>query len=156
MALAERKIYPKWNVEIHGGEMLFEKEKEFREHLIPYEGKQMTVTLKNVFKGRSRQEEKYYHAVIVRMVAGAMDVADQEAHEFLKDLFLKVEEQSPAGFRYTRAMSTTELSDKAYREYWEKCRDWAALPTEDEGLSVSSGLGLYIPEPNEIDYEGYY
>jgi hypothetical protein len=155
MALAEKKIYPKWNVEIHGGEMIFEKPNEFKEHLIPYEGKQMTVTLKNVFKSRSRQEEKYYHAVPVRMIAAAMDVADQEAHEFLKQLFLTVEEQSPAGFRYTRTMSTTELSDKAYRDYWESIIRWAAQPTLDDGLAVNSGLELSIPYPNEVDYENY-
>ncbi len=155
MALAEKKIYPKWNVKIHNREMLFEKPEEFKEHLVPFDGKEMTITLKHHFKSRSRQEEKYYHAVVVRMVAGAMDVADQEAHEFLKDLLLKVEEVSPAGFRYTRAMSTTELSDKAYQEYWKKCLDWAALPTDDDGLSITSGLGLYIPMPNEVDYENY-
>lgn len=155
MALAEKKIYPKWIVEIHNGEMLFERPKDFKEHLIPYEGKQMTVTVKNVFKSRSRQEEKYYHAVPVRMIAAAMDISDQEAHEFLKQMFLTVEEQSPAGFRYTRAMSTTELSDKAYREYWESVVRWAAQPTEDDGLGPSSGLNLYIPLPNEVDYENF-
>ena len=86
------------------------------------------------------------------MVAEAMDIADQEAHELLKKLFLTIEETSPHGFRYTRILSTTELSDKAYRDYWEKCVRWAAQPTLEDGLSVNSGLELSIPMPNEVDY----
>ena len=90
------------------------------------------------------------------MIAEAMSVEDQEAHELLKSLFLKREERSANGkFRYTRIMSTTELDDGAYREYWEKCMRWASLPTNPSGLSIDSGLELYIPEPNEVDYENY-
>ena len=153
MSLKEHKIYPKWKIKIIDGKVVFQNRESFDKHLIPYEGKDMELIVKHVVKDRSRQEEKFYHAVVVRMVAEAMDIADQEAHEFLKKLFLTVEEMSPTGFRYTRVMSTTELSDKAYREYWEKCIKWAALPPAEDGLSVESGIELYIPYPNEVDYE---
>ena len=153
MALKENKIYPKWVVRILDGKVVFKDRENFDRHLIPFEEKEMHLILKHIHKERSRQEEKYYHAVVVRMVAGAMDISDQEAHEQLKKLFLTVEERSPLGFRYTRVMSTTELSDKAYREFWEKCVKWAALPTLEDGLSQESGLELYVPLPNEIDYE---
>jgi len=33
---------------------------------------------------------------------------------------------------------------------------WASLPTGDNGLNQTSGLELYIPEPNEADYENYF
>lgn len=57
--------------------------------------------------------------------------------------------------RDVRVLSTTELSDIAYRDYWGKCVQWAVLPTKDEGLGVDSGLGLYIRLPNEVDFENY-
>ena len=153
MGLKEHKIYPKWRVKITDGKVVFKSRESFDRHLVPYEGKEMDLIVKHIVKDRSRQEEKFYHAVVVRMVAEAMDIADQEAHELLKKLFLTIEEESPMGFRYTRVMSTTELSDKAYREYWEKCIRWAAQTTEEDGLSVNSGLELSIPYPNEVDYQ---
>ncbi len=119
------------------------------------EGKTMHVIVKDIAKDRSRQEEKYYHAVVVRMVAEAMDIADQEAHELLKKMFLTVEEKTSTGFRFRRVLSTTDLSDKAYRNYWENIIRWAAQPTDDEGLGPSSGLGLSIPYPNEMDYDHF-
>lgn len=155
MPLKERKIYPKWEIEVsETGKVIFKDQDKFDEHLIPYRGKgPMHLTVKHISKSRSRQEEKFYHAVVVRMVAEAMDIPDQEAHELLKGMFLTVEEKSIAGYRYTRVMSTTELTDKAYREYWGKCIQWAALPTESDGLGETSGLSLYVPMPNEVDYQ---
>ena len=97
MALKERKIYPKWKATARGGRLYYDREGDFSNHLIPYDGKELQVIVKPYAKNRSRQEEKFYHAVVVRMVACEMDFTDQEAHEFLKSLFLKIEERSPNG-----------------------------------------------------------
>lgn len=153
--MKEAHIYPKFPVTITGGSVVFEDREAFDTHLIPYEGKEMDIILKRRVKERSRQEEKFYHSVVVKMVAEAMDITREETHKFLAGMFLTIEEESN-GFRYTRVMSTTELSDDAYREYWKQCILWAALPTKDNGLSQDSGLNLYIPYPNEVDYENAY
>lgn len=150
--LKENKFYPKWHTNILDGKVVIRDWEQFDNHLIPFEGKEMHLILKDIYKERSRPEEKFYHAVVVRMVAGAMDISDREAHELLKGLWLRVEEKGKYG-RYERVMSTTELTDKAYREYWEECIRWAALPTLPEGLSQKSGLELFIPTPNMVDYE---
>jgi len=167
MALKERKIYPKWEATARGGRLYYNDEGKFSNHLIPYNGKRLQVIVKPYSKNRSRQEEKFYHAVVVRMVAEAMDISDQEAHEFLKSLFLTVEESKIVQrktmdgmlkmetLRWERVMSTTELNDKAYREYWDKCIHWAALPTKPSGLGQDSGLEIFIPFPNEVDYKDY-
>lgn len=153
MSLKEKKIYPAWDVTITGGKVVFDDREGFDRYLIAFEGKKKKLIIKDVSKDRSRQEEKFYHAVVVRYVAEAMDISDQEAHEFLKKMFLSIEERSPAGFRYMRVMSTTELSDKAYSDYWKRIQRWAVLPTLDDGLGPESGLGLYIPDPNEVEYD---
>jgi len=158
MALKERKIYHKWKVNVRGGRLYYEDEGKFSQHLIPYEGKEMHVIVKPISKNRSRKEEKYYHAVVVRQIAEEMQCSDQEAHEFLKALFLTEEVSNTVNgrtIRFTRVISTTELNDKAYREYWDRCIHWAGLPTMDTGLSVDSGLSIYIPKPNEVDYSNY-
>jgi len=156
MPLKERKIYPKWKATARGGRLYFEREAEFNNHLIPYDQKELQVVVKPYSKSRSRQEEKFYHAVVVRLIAGEMELTDNEVHEFLKSLFLTTEERSTSGkFRYHRTLSTTELNDKAYREYWEQCIRWAALPTKPSGLSQDSGLSLYIPYPREVSYKDW-
>ena len=156
MALKERKIYPKWEATARGGRLYYNDEGKFSNHLIPYNGKRLQVIVKPYSKNRSRQEEKFYHAVVVRMVAEKMDISDQEAHELLRRLHLKTEERSKDGkYRYERVMSTTEMNDKAYKEYWEICIHWAALPTKPSGLSQDSGLSLYIPYPREVSYKDW-
>lgn len=155
MALKERKFYPKFIAYAKGGRLEILKKDEFARYMAALDGKELEVTAKPRAKDRSRQEEKYYHAVVVRMVADAMGTTDQEAHEFLKKLFLTEEETTSKGIRFERTLSTTELSDSAYREFWGKCVQWAALPTLPGGLNQSSGLELYIPFPNEADYDNY-
>jgi hypothetical protein len=155
MAKHEKKFYPKFRGISQFGALKLDHDSEFKRYLRTLDGKRVEVVVKQETKDRSRQEEKFYHGVVVRMVAEAMQIQDQEAHLFLKDLFLKIEEKSPAGFRYERVLSTVELTDQSYREYWENCIKWAALPTLPEGLSVSSGLELSVPYPNEIDYSNW-
>lgn len=166
MGLSEKKIYPKFRVRDVGGQIVFEEPTRLANYLAGMRRKTekddwpLVAVIKRFAKDRSRQEEKFYHAVVVRMIADAMSIEDQEAHEFLKRMWLKTEEryQHPETgkiVRYERVLSTTELSDEAYRMYWEQCIRWAALPTLPEGLSINSGLELIIPYPKEVDYDHF-
>ena len=166
MSLAEKKIYPKFRARGVGGQVVFEEPRRVGDYLTAVRRREekeewpLVVTIKRFAKDRSRQEEKFYHAVVVRMIADAMSMEDQEAHDFLKRMWLKTEEryQHPETrkiVRYERVMSTTELSDAAYRMYWEQCIRWAALPTLPDGLGINSGLELIIPYPNEVDYDHF-
>ena len=154
MTKKESHYVPRWAVRVEkDGKVIFLDPEGWKAYKRSYGGREGDIILKDKVKDRSRAEEKYFHAVVVKSVAEAMDITPDDAKSFLKELFLKVEEKSAKGFRYTRVLSTTELSDKAYRKFWEDCVKWAALPTKDTGLAEDSGLGLYIPKPNEVDYE---
>lgn len=152
MALSEKKFYKNWDVVVSGRRVNFKDREAFDDHLVPLDGKEMVLVLKDKVKERSRAEEKFYRGVVVPMIAEEMGASLQPTHEMLAKFFLTVEEKTPAGYRFSRVQSTTELSDKAYRKFWNDCIKWAALPTDDDGLSVDSGLSLYIPMPNEVDY----
>lgn len=161
--LSDKTIYPVWDCEVRQGKVVLKDKAGFDEHLIPLEGKDnLQLTLKRKVKWRSRQEEKFYHAVPVRMIAAEMGITDNEAHQFLKELLLRTEERVELDdgrvVRYHRTRSTTELGDQDYRDYWKAVIQWASLPTKEEGLGPDSGLGLYIPDPNEADWDGkeYY
>jgi hypothetical protein len=75
------------------------------------------------------------------MVADEMAILPDEAHDFLKGLFLKVGVEV-GGKRYEITKSSADLSIGDFEDYCEKCRQWAA-----------NELGIHILLPNEIDEE---
>lgn len=158
--MGTKHIYPVFKGEVDDkGKMTILRKKKMAEYIARYAGKTLGVTIKPYKKPRGRQEEKYYHAVPKMMVAEAMDLEPEDAHAFLCKLFLTVEEMKVINgkeVRYTRVRSSTELDSKQYSEWNRKIRMWASLPTGDHGLNQTSGLELYIPEPNEADYEDYF
>lgn len=159
--MATKHLYPVWKVSITPtGEIVHQDPEGWESFKAIYvENDTMGLVLKPYRKSRSRQEEKYYHAVPKMMVAEAMDIEPEQAHDFLCRLFLTTEESTVINgktLRYNRVKSTTELDDKQYREFWTRVNQWASLPTGDNGLDHDSGLGIYIPDPNEADYENYY
>ncbi len=156
----ETRIYPKWKIQVNTKGIVFQDEDGFNEHLIPLmsDEKWYELTIKPVSKTRSRQEEKYYHAVVCRLVGQAMSITAQEAHQFMARLFLTIVERKTLAdgrvVRYERVRSTTELDDKQFDEYiFTRCVPWASLPTLETGLAVDSGLELFIPLPNEVEYD---
>lgn len=156
MSKKEAKTWPKWPVQIdHKGRIAFRNPADWEAFKVPFYGQEMDIILKKRVKDRSRQEERYYYGVVVPYVAEAMGVSREAAHDFMAELFLKVEEKTTSGIRYERVMSTTELGDARYDQYvFKECVPWAARPTdEDTGLTQESGLSLWIPLPNECDYE---
>lgn len=153
--MKERNFYPNWHIEIQKGKILFEQRKEFDDYLVRMDGKKLDLIIKPRVKDRSRQEEKYYYGVVVKMISEEMDTEPKVVHEMLKGWFLRELKDDGKGRKYERVLSITELTDKAFREYWKKCQTWAALPTAEDGLGPESGLQLYIPNPNEVDYSNY-
>lgn len=147
--LRDRTVVPAWECGVHNGKVVIKDRAAFDQHLIPFEGKDnLSLVLKRKVKPRSRPIEKYYRAVPVRMIAAEMGIEDEEVHEMLKAMFLKTEDSKelPDGkvIRYERVMSTTELGDKRYYEYvFDQVLPWG-----------SKTVGIYIPLPNEADYDG--
>ena len=134
--MATKHIYPTWPVTIDPNGIVEVKDKErFEEFARIYAGNErMKIVLKPFNKARSRQEEKYYHAVTKTMVAEAMDLEPEQAHEFLCKLLLTVEESTEINgktVRYTRTKSTTELDDVQYRDFWQRANRWASFPSHD-------------------------
>jgi len=158
--MGTKHIYPVFKAEIDAqGKMVIINRERMGQFIRRYPGKTMGVTIKPYRKPRGRQEEKYYHAVPKMLVAEAMDLEPEEAHAFLCKLFLTIEEMKIINgkeVRYTRVRGSSELDSVQYSDFNRSIRMWASLPTGDNGLNQTSGLELYIPEPNEADYENYF
>jgi hypothetical protein len=73
---------------------------------------------------------------VFKLIADATGYSLDEAKDAMRWLFLREEHDIlPPTVR-----STTELDTQEFEEFMAACRRWA-----------SEFLGLYIPEPNEVD-----
>jgi len=120
------------------GKISLQDKSGFQRLLEKYEGREIVLTLKPASTIRTNAENRYYRGVIVRMVAEEMKILPDEAHDYLKGLFLKVGVEV-RGKRYEIIRSTTALSIPEFEDYCEDCRMWAA-----------SELNVVIPLPNEV------
>lgn len=91
-------------------------------------------------KTRSLNENKYYHAVVVKLIADYCGYSPEECHEALKWHFLRV--YSDKKHVPPTVKSTTELSTSEFELFCSEVRMWA-----------SKELGLFIPEPNSPGIE---
>lgn len=94
------------------------------------------VIVKQYHKIRSIQQNKYYWAVIVAMLAEHCGYSDDEMHEALKDKFLSIYDPETD---LKKIGSTTELTTLEFIEYNERIKRWA-----------SEFHHLVIPDPKQI------
>lgn len=131
-------MVPLFSATVRDGSLSIEERKAFRTYLSKLVGQRVSVSVRKWSDVRSRAENAYYWSVVVKMVSDEMGVTPDDAHEFLKSLFLKkgIEHK---GKRWEITRSTASLSVAEFEDYAEKCRMWAA-----------SELGCAIPLPNEV------
>ena len=87
---------------------------------------------------KTSNQRKFYWAVILEILSNYTGHERTELHEVLKVKFLSYEDNGITYYRSTEDLTTAECE-----EYYEKIKRWAA----DE-------LGVYIPDPNQVDIAG--
>lgn len=118
------------------------QKKESKQKLFEY-----LKTLNSVYKieikkdknKRSYSQNRYYHGIVVKLIAEDTGHFPDEMHEILKTMFLQYDAIiEKTGVVVRIAKSTTELNTAEFEEYLEKCRIFAL-----------TDLGIRIPLPNE-------
>ena len=135
------KIIPQFYGRVRNGKLMVDKPDDFKLSLTQLEGKDVVIIVKKAEYVRTGAENRYYWGVIVRMVSDEMAVIPEEAHDFLKSLFLK-EGVEIKGKRYEIIKSTASLSIGDFEDYCEKVRQFSV-----------NEMGLIIPLPNEISLD---
>lgn len=109
----------------------------WKTHLLRFKGKTVEVTAENRRKNRSGEQNAYYWAVVVKMIAEHCGYRTPEevqgVHEELRRKFL------PGTGPMQVRPSTAALSTEEFSDYIEQVRQWAA-----------EELSIYIPDPNEV------
>jgi len=98
------------------------------------------VTLQKIKDSRSLNQNKYYWAVVVSVLASEVGYFKDEMHMVLRRKFLGYTRTNPiTGEQEMFAKSTTDLNTQEMEEYLDAIRVWAI-----------SELDIYIPLPNEF------
>lgn len=117
------------------GKLKLRNRESFEKYVANLSG-DVQVIVRRPRKPRSDQENRYYWAVIIKILSEETGYFAQEIHEALKIKFLQIE-----GARFPVAKSTSDLSTSEAEDYYSKIRIWA-----------SAELNCYIPEPNQVSF----
>ena len=100
------------------------------------------VAIKKKRANRSGSQNRYYWSVVIAYISEETGFTKEEAHQIMGRMFLKYVKTVPDGTEEVFVRSTTSLNTLEMTEYIESIRTFAL-----------SGLGTYIPDPNEVIYE---
>ena len=126
---------------IKNGKVTYQNKELFDDHMLSYEGRTVVITVGEQRKRRSLNLNSYYWAVVVKLLSEETGYDKDEMHEVLKSMFLRTRYQIK-GVWVDGTKSTTKLSNKEMGEFIEEVKRFA-----------STTLGVYVPDPNEVDYE---
>jgi hypothetical protein len=103
------------------------------------EGQKIEVTICKRQKANTRSEQKYFYAVIVKMIADEIGESETRAFEIIQAQFFEYEDAN--GRKYIRSTALGEWTTVEWESRMQDIRQWA-----------QDYLNLTIPTPNETDY----
>ena len=103
------------------------------------EGNDVEVIVRKHRSQRSLRQNRYYHGVIIKILADHCGYSPEEMHEALKEKFLGTQERDEHGL--IKMKSTAVLSKDEFVRYTNEVIRWAA-----------ANLTVYIPDPHLVDF----
>ena len=135
-------INPKFHAEVEKGTLIFSisEKSRYESYLGTLKGEvEVIVKRRHEIDLRSNQQNRYLFGVIYKIISEELGYTIEEIHELCRKRFLcKVIMVNENEVVIPR--STTELNTIEMEEYLTEIRTFAAV-----------NLGLFIPEPNEVD-----
>lgn len=137
-------INPIFKAKNLNGQISVKDKEKFNEHLrtLPEE---VELVVKAIKESRSQSQNKYYWGVVVKIVADETGHSSEDIHDYLRTRLLQkwITIETKEGTREVCIVrSTTSLDTKEFCDYVSFCRQWASME-----------LGVFIPDPGQIDYE---
>jgi len=134
------KVIPKFFGKKAGNNFRFDRGEENRYRAYLYgikDGSEMFIVIGHKTKAtvRSTQQNRYYHGVVVDLLAVHTGYTHDEMHECLKWLFLRIHRP---GLPDTVG-STARLTKDQFCEYIDSIQKWAARD-----------MGCVIPDPDSV------
>lgn len=132
---------PRLAARVKDGQLVLADPVAWRTLLAKHNGREVVVTVTRKQHLRTMPQNRYYHGVVVEMVAGYIGESREETHALLKEKFLPRRKVELLDGQFLEMPPTTRLlSTEEFSAYIEQIKVWAA-----------SFLGLSIPESNEVE-----
>jgi len=133
---------PIFKAKVKNGKLTIKDKSRFDEYLLSLpEDVELIVRVPR--RDRSSNQNRYYHGVVVKILAEEIGHSNNEMHEILKSEFLSKEivVKTNQGEEFKRIYgSTAALKTTSFEEYLSQIRQWGA-----------EKFGINIPLPNEVD-----
>ena len=137
-------VTPKFSGRVEQGRVLMEgmMKDTFNGFLKTLEGEEVFVVIRKPgrdYPQRSSQENRYFHGVICPLLSEHLGYTESEIKDILKVKFLS----SPVmvkGREITYIKPTSSLDTVSFEKFCQDIREWS-----------SAELGLFLPEPNQVD-----
>ena len=130
-----KKLTPIFYGTIEKDTFKLDNQDRFKKYLSTLKGR-VQLTVRPAKKKRSSQQNRYYHGVVVKILAEELGYEYEEMHQALKFKFLKINHPTLPTTRSTAKLSTVEFMD-----YIDQIVRFA-----------SQELNIIIPDPDQIDY----
>lgn len=101
-------------------------------------GQHVDVIVRKHRKQRTSQANRYYHGVVVKLLAEHCGYHPDEMHQVLAMAFLRIDDDPVTGA--PRRKRTPDCNSKEFTEYVDRC------------IHLATEQGVYIPQPGEVDY----
>lgn len=116
--------------------IIYDDHELYLKNLTKLRGKRIVIGLEKESKRRSLPQNKYYHGVVVKILADEFGYTKEECHDILKRDFLRIPGENG---KPDKIGSTRDLDTIGFEEYLEKIRFWAIIE-----------YNITIPLPNEV------
>lgn len=127
---------------VQKGRFIPDNVEEYALALAVNNNKRVTMTVGKPRTNRSTNQNRYYFGVVVRILSGELGYTPEEMHEALKAHYL-----ADRSAKYLRVPKrTSDLTATEFEEYLSRIR-------MDASLMKFSSESIYIPLPNEVEYE---
>lgn len=124
---------PIWVVDLRGGKLIFERAAEFRAHIGTLKPGQYELTLRKRVNRRGSAANRYFHGVVLAIMAEAWGWDKDDLKYELRRKFLQGDDITKP------PRSTADLDSAEFARFVDDCRRLAA-----EG-------GIAIPDPNSAE-----
>ncbi len=136
--MSDDYVPPVWHGRVEGGKLILDEQNNFRAFFKAFEGQQIGLVVKKWRSQRSGGQNRYFHKIVVGMIAEAAGMDPAEAKLVLKAHFLAVDLEDG---KLPRIPSTADLDTAQMARFIEDCRRLGA-----------EMYGLNIPDPNSAGY----
>ena len=120
------------------GNVKFERWPDVSRYLTTMDGKRVEIVIKPYKPRRSNPQNRYYHGVIIPVLAEYFGYTHDEMHDAIKIHFLQ---RAPESGKPFTVGSTAKLTTEQFKQLTDDIKIWAA--TE---------YGVFIPDPHEVEY----